>query len=98
MPTVALQPADDDPLPHPEFITQWRDDPSDLAQRAEVRRLIAEALDELDEKYRVVFVLRDIQGLSYQNISDITGLNLGTVKSKLARGRLALKIQLKGRI
>jgi RNA polymerase sigma-70 factor (ECF subfamily) len=43
-------------------------------------------------------VLRDIQGLSYQDISDITGLNLGTVKSRLARGRLALKNQLRGRI
>jgi RNA polymerase sigma-70 factor, ECF subfamily len=59
---------------------------------------IRNAINSLPEEQNRVVVLRDIQGLSYQNISDITGLNIGTVKSKLARGRLALKNQLKGRI
>ena len=45
-----------------------------------------------------MIVLRDIQGLSYDEIAEITGLNLGTVKSRLARGRLALRNQLKGRV
>ena len=59
---------------------------------------IQNAINSLPEEQNRVVVLRDIQGLSYQDISDITGLNLGTVKSKLARGRLALKNRLKGRI
>jgi RNA polymerase sigma-70 factor (ECF subfamily) len=59
---------------------------------------IQKAINSLPEEQNRVVVLRDIQGLSYQDISDITGLNLGTVKSKLARGRLALKNRLKGRI
>ena len=59
---------------------------------------IQKAINSLPEEQNRVVVLRDIQGLSYQDISDITGLNLGTVKSRLARGRLALKNRLKGRI
>ena len=49
------------------------------------------------EQNRVI-VLRDIQGLSYEEIADITGLNLGTIKSRIARGRLELRNKLKGRI
>jgi RNA polymerase sigma-70 factor (ECF subfamily) len=59
---------------------------------------IQKAINSLPEEQNQVVLLRDIQGLSYQDISDITGLNLGTVKSRLARGRLELKNQLKGRI
>jgi len=59
---------------------------------------IQKAINSLPEEQNQVVVLRDIQGLSYQDISDITGLNLGTVKSRLARGRLELKNQLKGKI
>ncbi|MBN9121379.1 MAG: sigma-70 family RNA polymerase sigma factor [Planctomycetes bacterium] len=51
-------------VPHPEFIAPWRDDPVDLAARREVRELIERSLAELDEKYRVVFVLRDVEGFS----------------------------------
>lgn len=56
---------------------------------------IQKAINSLPEDQNKVVVLRDIQGLSYQDISDITGLNLGTVKSRLARGRLELKRKLK---
>jgi RNA polymerase sigma-70 factor (ECF subfamily) len=56
---------------------------------------IQKAVNALPEEQNRVVVLRDIQGLSYQEISDITGLNLGTVKSKLARARLALRDMLK---
>ena len=59
---------------------------------------IQKAINSLPEEQNKVVVLRDIQGLSYRDISDITGLNLGTVKSRLARGRLELKNRLKGRI
>ncbi len=59
---------------------------------------IQKAIDALPYEQRRVVVLRDIQGLSYEEIAEITGLNLGTVKSRLARGRLALRNQLKGRI
>ena len=56
---------------------------------------IQKAINLLPEEQNQVVVLRDIQGLSYQDISDITGLNLGTVKSRLARARIELITKLK---
>ena len=68
-----------------------------LEKKEKIMR-IQKAINSLPEEQNQVVVLRDIQGLSYKDISDITGLNLGTVKSRLARGRLELKNQLKGKI
>ncbi len=49
------------------------------------------ALRSLEEDQRAVVILRDIQGLTYDDIAEVTGLNLGTVKSRLHRGRVRLK-------
>ena len=81
-------------LPHPEFIAQWRDEPSRLAQQAEVRRLIEAALDELPEKYRVIFVLRDVEGLSVKETAEALGLTEANVKVRLMRARLDLRERL----
>jgi RNA polymerase sigma-70 factor (ECF subfamily) len=81
-------------LPHPEYIAQWRDTPDELAQRHEVQALLAQALTELDEKYRLVFVLRDLEGLSIHDTAHITGLTEGTVKVRLLRARLQLRERL----
>ena len=81
-------------LPHPEFIAQWRDEPSRLAQQREVRQLIEMELDELPENYRVVFVLRDIEGLSVKETAEALGLSESNVKVRLLRARLALREQL----
>ena len=67
-------------------------------EKKEKMMRIQKAINSLSEEQKKVVVLRDIQGFSYQDISDITGLNLGTVKPRLARGRLELRNQLKGRI
>jgi RNA polymerase sigma-70 factor (ECF subfamily) len=97
--TVSLQtPAhpdgDGEDLPHPEFIAQWREDPADLAQRSEVQELIRQALEELDEKYRSVFVLRDVERLSTQETADLLGITPANVKVRLLRARLQLREQL----
>jgi RNA polymerase sigma-70 factor (ECF subfamily) len=81
-------------VPHPDFIAQWRDNPADLAQRAEVRRLLEEALAELDDKYRLVFVLRDIEGLSIKETAEALGLSEANVKVRLLRARLLLRERL----
>jgi RNA polymerase sigma-70 factor (ECF subfamily) len=64
-------------------------------EKKEKMMRIQKAINSLPEEQNQVVVLRDIQGLSYQDISDITGLNLGTVKSRLARARIELKNKLK---
>jgi len=51
-------------------------------------------LNNLEPEHRLLIVLRDVQGLSYQDIIKITGLNQGTLKSRLHRARLALKAKL----
>jgi RNA polymerase sigma-70 factor (ECF subfamily) len=76
------------------------DSPSPVIEleKKERLRLIKEAINSLSKEHNRVIVLRDIQGLSYEEIADITGLNLGTIKSRIARGRLELRDKLKGRI
>ncbi len=56
---------------------------------------IQEALAEIPEEFREVVVLRDVQQLSYEEIAEITGLPMGTVKSRINRGRTKLQILLK---
>jgi RNA polymerase sigma-70 factor (ECF subfamily) len=58
-------------------------------------KIIQEALLKVKEVFREVVILRDIQGLSYEEISEITGLNEGTVKSRINRGRAKLQELLK---
>jgi RNA polymerase sigma-70 factor, ECF subfamily len=72
--------------------------PSPLVQLAERERerLVQAAIGELPHDARTVVVLRDVEGLSYEEIVQATGYNLGTLKSKLARARQQLKEKLKG--
>lgn len=81
-------------LPHPSYIARWRNDPVELAQKAEVRKLVDEALGELEDIYRVVFVLRDIQGLSTEETAEALGLTASNVKVRLMRARLQLRERL----
>jgi RNA polymerase sigma-70 factor (ECF subfamily) len=81
-------------LPHPEYIAQWKDGPEELAQRAEVRHLLGEALNDLDVKYRLVFILRDVEGCSTRDTAEILGLSEAAVKVRLLRARLQLREQL----
>jgi RNA polymerase sigma-70 factor, ECF subfamily len=61
----------------------------------ETERAVQTALRHLSLEFRLVVVLRDIEGLSYEEISDTLGISLGTVKSRLWRGRLELKRELR---
>jgi len=70
--------------------------PATEADRREKGELIQEAIDSLPPDQKSVVILRDIEGLSYEGVAEATGLNLGTVKSKLARARQALREKLKG--
>jgi len=81
-------------LPHPSYIARWRNDPADLAQDAEVRQLVDKALAELDDNYRLIFVLRDIQGLSTEETAHALDLTPSNVKVRLMRARLQLRERL----
>lgn len=65
----------------------------DLATR-EFYDQLREAIADLPEVFRTTIVLREIQGMAYEEIAEITGVSLGTVKSRIARARLRLQSQL----
>jgi RNA polymerase sigma-70 factor (ECF subfamily) len=67
------------------------DGPEAVLQGLELERLIQSAIAQLDEEHRELVILRDVEDLSYEDIARITGLELGTVKSRLHRARLQLK-------
>jgi len=81
-------------IPHPEFIADWRQSPEELVQQNETRGLLDEALARLDEKHRLVFLLRDVEGLSVKETADTLGLGEANVKVRLLRARLQLREQL----
>jgi RNA polymerase sigma-70 factor (ECF subfamily) len=62
--------------------------------RRENHRALEIALASIPEAYREVIVLRDIEGQSYQEIADVLKINIGTVKSRIARGREELRQKL----
>ena len=88
----ATEPSDDfNSVPHPEFIADWRQSPEHLVERNEVRRLLDNALTRLDEKHRLVFLLRDVEGLSVRETAEALELSEGNVKVRLLRARLQLR-------
>jgi RNA polymerase sigma-70 factor (ECF subfamily) len=69
---------------------EWEDTqykPDDLFRKRHLREKVEEAVKQLPEHHRIVFVLRELEGKTYEEIAEITGCNLGTVKSRLNRAR-----------
>ena len=69
---------------------EWEDNtyrPDDLFRKRHLRQMVESAVDELPEHHREVFMLREMEGKTYEEIAEITGCNLGTVKSRLNRAR-----------
>jgi len=71
------------------------DGPTELLERQERCRQVREAIDQLSEEHRDVLVLREIDGCCYETIAEILDLPIGTVRSRLHRGRLQLREQLR---
>ena len=68
-----------------------RSDPETLLLQADDATLIARALSRLPDHFHQVLVLRELEGLSYQELSDVLGIPMGTVMSRLSRAREALR-------
>ncbi len=72
-------------------LADGRDSPYDQAAHAQLRERVEAALRKVPEAFRNVVILREIEGFAYEEIADILQVNLGTVKSRLTRGRAALR-------
>ena len=72
--------------------------PEKLMQQRELRAAIQKAVDELADDYREVVVLRDLEGLSNEEVSNVLHLSVAAVKSRLHRGRLVLREKLKNHL
>lgn len=83
-----------DAVPHPEYIADWTQSPEQLVHQNEIQRLLDEALARLDEKHRLVFLLRDVEGLSVKETAEALDLGEANVKVRLLRARLQLREQL----
>jgi RNA polymerase sigma-70 factor (ECF subfamily) len=66
-------------------------DPEEAFEGKELQESVRQALRSLSQEFRVVLVLREIEGYSYEEIARITGCSLGTVKSRMNRARQALR-------
>lgn len=76
---------------HIRYLRDEAELPGEFVERQELNQFIQAGISTLPDDQRMVVVLSDVQGLSYQEISQITGASLGTVKSRLSRGRAKLR-------
>jgi RNA polymerase sigma-70 factor (ECF subfamily) len=82
---------EDDGTYTPRDFADWREIPSEVLERKEIRQKLASALSTLAEKYRKVFVLRDIQQMSIEETAEALGISRASVKTRLLRARLMLR-------
>jgi len=85
------QNTDDDGDYIPKDFADWREIPSESLERNELRKALQGALASLDDKYREVFVLRDVQDLSIAETAQSLGITEASVKTRLLRARLQMR-------
>jgi RNA polymerase sigma-70 factor, ECF subfamily len=84
---------DDDPA---VTLAHWRSRADEAAEDKELMREIADAVSQLEPKYRSIFLLHEVEGLSFEQISETTELTVPGVKSRLHRARIFLRATLQG--
>jgi RNA polymerase sigma-70 factor (ECF subfamily) len=77
-------------------VKDWSDIPDEVLLSKEVMETIEKAVNELPEPYRIVFHLRDVEGLANHEVAKILGLSLPNIKSRIHRARLFLRDRLSG--
>ena len=79
------------PIRLKELLVDPAESPFDAAVHAETRARVEAALARVPEPFRTTLILRDLEGFVYEEVAEMQGVNLGTVKSRLVRGRACLK-------
>ncbi|MFU8772799.1 MAG: RNA polymerase sigma factor [Anaerolineales bacterium] len=97
-PTTPLEPLDDsgDEIESPGWIADPGETPEEEIERAELGSALQSCIDKLPTEFKTVLYLIDVQGMDYQEVSVVINRPLGTVKSRLARGRVRLRDCLQG--
>lgn len=95
---VGLEKDDDESISYQEVLSDPGRSAFDLVADIETHALVEEALVGLNPAFRAAVVLRDIEDLSYEEIAEVLQVSLGTVKSRILRGREALKKALASRL
>jgi len=97
-PVTPLKPELDDGeiLEDPFWIEDVAPTPEEQSEEAELQAAIQNCINELDDKFRTILVLVDVEGLDYETASEAVGTPLGTVKSRLARARERVQSCLQG--
>jgi len=85
---------DEDEGFRPVQLRAWTEDPEQALSRSETRAVVEQELMHLPEKYRMVVMLRDLEGLSTAETAQALGLGIAVVKTRLLRGRLMLRERL----
>jgi RNA polymerase sigma-70 factor (ECF subfamily) len=88
---------DEDAFIDEKKLTDWRITPDMAAENNELKAQLDEAIKKLDPEYRVIFLLRDVEGFSTEETAKISKLSVAAVKSRLHRARAFLRNELNDR-
>lgn len=81
----------DDELYEDKYTADWSNIPNQDIENTELKKILDEAIDKLSPEYRMVFLLRDVEGLSTEETAQLTELSVPAVKSRLHRARAFLR-------
>ena len=87
-------PPDEDQAVSPALLRDWREIPSEVVERGEIRLLLREAIEKLPSIYREVFLLRDVEEMNTSETAEALSISIPSVKVRLHRARMMLQKQL----
>lgn len=87
-------PPDEDQSVSPALLRDWREIPSEVLERGEIRQLLQEAIEQLPDIYRQVFLLRDVQEMNINETAEALQISIPSVKVRLHRARMMLQKRL----
>jgi len=88
------QPIEGDSELMPRELEEWSPNPEQLYAKSELDHVVSEFVEQLEDEYRIVLVLRDVEEMSTQETADALGISIPAVKSRLLRARLKLREKL----